>query len=143
MPLSVSQRRAAVRQFVAEQHGRPNDKRLDGPQVPKKAPEAILLLPYNDEAAAKRSAALLRVRQRRAERALGAEEREPLEALPAPGAAGGAALSCPEPKVPKGATLEAENFVTRIFFGFRIFWFLLSFFCSLGSALEFLWSLCF
>lgn len=67
--------------------------------------QAILLLPYNDDAAAKRSAALLRVRQRRAERALGAEEPE---AVPPPGVAGGAALSCPEPKVPKGATLEAE-----------------------------------
>ena len=40
MPLSVTQRRAAVRQFVAEQHGRPEDKRLEGPQVRKKAPEA-------------------------------------------------------------------------------------------------------
>lgn len=40
MPLSVTERRAAVRQFVAEQHGRPEDKRLDGPQVRKKTPEA-------------------------------------------------------------------------------------------------------
>ena len=40
MPLSVTQRRAAVRQLVAEQHGRPDDKRLEGPQVRKKAPEA-------------------------------------------------------------------------------------------------------
>eukprot|EP00434_Breviolum_minutum_P042129 symbB.v1.2.037484.t1/scaffold5552.1/size25952/3 len=64
MPLSVTERRAAVRQFVAEQHGRPEDKRLDGPQVRKKTPEAILMSPYNDDAALRRQAALTRVRQR-------------------------------------------------------------------------------
>eukprot|EP00435_Cladocopium_sp_Y103_P048613 s2555_g14.t1 len=108
MPLSVSQRRAATRQFVAEQHGRPNDKRLEGPQVRKKAPEAILMSPYNDEATLKRQAALSRVRQRRAERLVGATEAPaapvaqmaPVVPVEEPVAAG-AWLTCPEPKVPK------------------------------------------
>lgn len=109
MPLSVTQRRAAVRQFVAEQHGRPEDKRLEGPQVRKKAPEAILMSPYNDEATLKRQAALSRVRQRRAER-FGATEAPaaaavvpvvPVVPVEEPPAAVGAWLTCPEPKVPK------------------------------------------
>ena len=74
MPLSVSSRRKAVRQFVAERHGRPEDKRLDvdGPKFrwPEKAPEAILDSARGEEVAGRRQQALARVRQRRAERAL-------------------------------------------------------------------------
>ena len=93
MPLSVTERRAAVRQFVAEQHGRPEDKRLDGPQVRKKTPEAILMSPYNDDAALRRQAALTRVRQRRAQRVLGTgSPSDPVEEATDPVA---------EPKVPK------------------------------------------
>lgn len=40
MPLSVTERRAAVRQFVAERRGRPEDKRLEGPQIRATPPEA-------------------------------------------------------------------------------------------------------
>jgi len=69
MPLSVSQRRAAVRQFVADKHGRPDDRRLDGPQ---KRPDPVQrLVPAPDaQVAERRQAAVARVRQRRAERAL-------------------------------------------------------------------------
>ncbi|CAK9082140.1 unnamed protein product [Durusdinium trenchii] len=69
MPLSVSDRRTAVRQFVADRHGRPEDKRLDGVRsrsTPSKAPEIL----RGEEVAERRQAALARVRQRRAERAL-------------------------------------------------------------------------
>jgi len=98
MPLSVTERRAAVRQFVAEQHGRPEDKRLDGPQVRKKTPEAILMSPYNDDAALRRQAALTRVRQRRAQRVLGTEPSDPVEEASDP---------VVEPKVPKSFARSA------------------------------------
>ncbi|CAJ1417582.1 unnamed protein product [Effrenium voratum] len=69
MPLSVTERRAAVRQFVAERRGRPEDKRLEGPQIRATPPEVVLSR-SGEEVAGRRQAALQRVRQRRAERAM-------------------------------------------------------------------------
>ncbi|CAE7534627.1 unnamed protein product [Symbiodinium necroappetens] len=70
MPLSVSQRRAAVRQFVADKHGRPDDRRLDGPQLKRVDPGQRLVPAPDAQVAERRQAAVARVRQRRAERAL-------------------------------------------------------------------------
>ena len=77
--------------------------------ITEKPLQAILMSPFNDDAAQRRQAALTRVRQRRAQRVLGTEPSDPVApATPQPPeastestAARSGCLTCPEPKVPK------------------------------------------